>query len=670
MRLSKHPFTLIEEFEHLGNRYKIEIICKSNGSGVNKKLIVNDVDEYINSDATRKLSEIINPAITKYSSISEQGQSTLLLFQKPAERLKQFKEILGIDNINFIVQKLKDDIKENKSNIDILNAEINVLKGKSFILQDIPDLLGDEESLKVRIESLKVEKKLFESENNLYQKYLLDLDTYNKANSRVISYESDLESIVSKLQVNDTRLKKIPDYDSLLYENLLNKYSLLEKEKLRYDYEMGYYNKTIGEIKILQENISKVKELQKNNKPSRVKTCVYTVNILKEFQLELNSKKVELGNIISKIELAVKGKCPTCGQDFKVDKDGLLKNKENLLSDIELLETRILNISSELETYNKILLLEETKKVKYNSDGDIIKQYEEQLNNLLVIKPPELRSFDIDAIKIQIDEYKIIKNNYESIIKINSAIQTEIEILNNKRDLLFSQIQDLKLINKPLEMFKPIEFNDAEFEIIKKTLITLQNQKQEIKRIEEYNTKIVADRKLNNNIIINKENEVDKLHATNRILNSSKDLIDKDFSSWLVDRGCNFIKQKMNDFFTKSYGRYEVTFKQDKNSIDFFYNEIGGIPRPVVMASGFEKQILSIANRVALSSLQNLGFLIGDEMDSEAGAQDSIRMFEVLFNEKSFNQFFITTHKDDVKEFIEQRDDSQKFSLEGGNLVC
>ena len=57
-RQSKYDFIIKMQFEHLGNDYNIEI--NSTKTGVNKKLTIDNKDEFLNSSATKKLAEIIN----------------------------------------------------------------------------------------------------------------------------------------------------------------------------------------------------------------------------------------------------------------------------------------------------------------------------------------------------------------------------------------------------------------------------------------------------------------------------------------------------------------------------------------------------------------------------------------------------------------------------------
>jgi len=124
----------------------------------------------------------------------------------------------------------------------------------------------------------------------------------------------------------------------------------------------------------------------------------------------------------------------------------------------------------------------------------------------------------------------------------------------------------------------------------------------------------------------------------------------------------------MNLFFQKAYSKYTITFQQSKRSLDFFYGYQDMIQAPVEMASGYEKEVLSIAFRVALSSLQNLGLMSLDEIDSFASDEKSMKLFNTLFNESNIEQFFVITHNESSKEMIRNEYNVSAYELNEGKL--
>ena len=116
IKWGQNKFNLEMEFNYNGNNY----ILKVEGSkSAKKELIVNNTDTYKNSEATKYLATIIDPSITKYSCISEQGKTAQILFDTPTNRLKKLKEILGIDKLFEIVEDLKEEIKQINTDIEL-----------------------------------------------------------------------------------------------------------------------------------------------------------------------------------------------------------------------------------------------------------------------------------------------------------------------------------------------------------------------------------------------------------------------------------------------------------------------------------------------------------------------------------------------------------------------
>jgi len=143
----------------------------------------------------------------------------------------------------------------------------------------------------------------------------------------------------------------------------------------------------------------------------------------------------------------------------------------------------------------------------------------------------------------------------------------------------------------------------------------------------------------------------------------------KDFSAYRINKGAEHIKNRMNSIFQKGYGKYEITFEQDKSGIDFFYKEVGSdILNNVVMASGQEKAVLAVANRLALCSLQNLGILVLDEVDNNASDENSVKLFQTILNEKGFNQIWIISHCNATKEYLNNLVETTNYNIVDGQV--
>ena len=70
------------------------------------------------------------------------------------------------------------------------------------------------------------------------------------------------------------------------------------------------------------------------------------------------------------------------------------------------------------------------------------------------------------------------------------------------------------------------------------------------------------------------------------------------------------------------------------------------------MASGFEKDLLSLAFKVALCKLYNLSFAFFDEADGHSSDKNAEKLFKSLFTNGLFEQVFLISHKSTVKDVV------------------
>ena len=86
------------------------------------------------------------------------------------------------------------------------------------------------------------------------------------------------------------------------------------------------------------------------------------------------------------------------------------------------------------------------------------------------------------------------------------------------------------------------------------------------------------------------------------------------------------------------------------------------------MASGMERAVLAIAFRVALSSLNNLGLMILDEIDSDGSNERSMQLYEALLENVGSHQLFVITHCEETKEWLLQQNGSKEFNVINGKI--
>lgn len=669
----------INEYVRWGSK-KFEIGCDFVHKGVDfsytvegekaskKKLIINNKDIFLNSDATKELATYIDPTITKYSAISEQGRSTILLFDKAASRLAKLKEIFGVDKIQSITVQIKEEYDELNKKIDGLNKEIEILQNTKFELFDVPEV-EDIFIVKDEYEKLKAEKEKLESLQKLYDRFLDDQKKYIDATNKI----SDLTEQIILLEdkKNSYDLMHEPSFNIDDYNNAVELLNSLQKEKINFDHAMSKYIDSYNRLTVL---IQKEEELNKklyDLKLSRVKECEFSESDLISISKNISVLEADLIDLNRSLELANSGFCPTCKQEIKINSDdiifkigewkGLIKNELNKYSAIKLAIDEFNSTTNE----NRII------QVKKDSLNDELNRVKDQIIELEKIEKPIDPRLDrkINEAEKALNEIKEIQKEYNKCKAYNNDVEKQILNVESSISILKSKISDLLLIQDPVAVSKPKEFDYALFKSIEEKIIVHKQKEEERERIVAHNKKIEKDRIQNDVLINDKLAQVETGRREVSILQESRNVLEKEFSSYLIDKGTTFIKEKMNQFFHKTYGKYNISFIQDKNSVDFFYSSGENKITPVTMASGFEKQVISIANRIALCSIQNLGIMILDEIDDAGSADKSVKLFEQLLSEKSINQFFVVTHCDETKEMIKNYMDSKVYYIKNGVLI-
>lgn len=564
VRWGKDKFELEMEFTHQGKEYAY--VVKAGEKGTDRVLVV-DNEEFIGSDAVKKMKTIINPTLTLFSAISQQGESTAILFESPAERLSKLKSILGMDRVVEIVDQMRSDAKEKKDQANLLKAEIKTMQERRFAFMDVPKL-PDIKSIEEEFLGLGELKTTFVEQEIEYKNAL------NIYNNKIADYNSLLKILNNHNEV----VKKLQEKVATTQQQLA-------------DVEVS---RRLPAPSITQEEVEKF--------TSEGITCGHEVSVVKE-----------------RIDLIIKGKCPTCGKDYNGDITIEKQRLANLLERSKLIAETIHTAKLELEDYNKKRHDQDKRKVLFEERSSQLRE----LNKDLEDQQTKLKSL--------IDE------------------------------------SELAMKNMPQKPLQPTFEHELRYNELEKELVIYQQKLAEHQRVVQYNAE-QEKAKIDNQLSIQaKEKSVDDFLEEVTLLEESRNLLDKEFSAYLIEQGTSYISAKMNEFFQKSYGKYHISFKQDKKSVDFFYSD-GTKLASVMVASGFEKQSIAVAFRRALCSMQDLGLLGLDEIDSDAPASKSMELYKVLLNEGTFEQYFCISHKAETQSLLLNEYGAKGFYLEGGHL--
>jgi DNA repair exonuclease SbcCD ATPase subunit len=646
IKIGSDKFEIDIAFNHLSQKYQLQI--EGNKKGSEKILTVAGKDVYKNSQAVDYIETYIhNPKLTLASAITMQGKGSDILFEPNQKRIERLKQIFSIDKINNVGLHLKEKIEELKQRVREIEIENDTFRNSKYDDRVLDKNFSEEDiqSLKKQIFSMEKERDSVEQQKALYENFLVELEKYKKAQKDLSDTQDSISLKEKTISEKRRELHTIPAFDSI---------ELLEKER---DALLETTVRIKEEIYILDSYLQKQNKI--NLLEEKKKTFVLKrlprkpVELPSEIIQDIENLSNEIFALKSKRELVLLGKCPTCGQDYKEFSN--IEEFNQSLNDLTLKHDELVK---QVSSYNDALKSYEDT-TSYNDKQEIQKQaidsQIEELKKEIGVNPP---TTNLETLKENLresqDKEKVLKEKIEEV-KARSKRVTQ---LNNDIVLEEQNIQSLKNlmvvfqnITRPIVQEKPKDFDENEFNALQKKLEGQEKNKLEYESAVEYNNMIKALRESNKEKERNNCKILDELRNTIAIKDKTKKIIEKDFSSWLISNGTVFIKEKMNQFFQKSYGKFIIDLKTDEKSIDFYYSEDGQNFLNVAMASGYEKEILAISFRMALCSMQNLGFMILDEVDSFSKESNSLRLYESVLQE-DFNQIFAITHYENTKDFL------------------
>lgn len=640
VRWGKEHFKIYIEFEHLGVQYYYRIKYSSTST---KELKIGDV-EFKNSEASKKIKEIINSDLLLYSCFSEQGQSYSILTESPAERLKKFKSILGVDRLSNIIDYCKEEIKQKRSEEDKEVGQLHLLKNQKFIYQEVPDL-PDIQATKELFSKQEIEK----LEKEKFELLKSEWDRKFKTNQSLVLRESELKTLIESNKVKIFNLEKI-EFDPKHYQSLLEQKSNEELEFQKHQTEKLKYSSYLKEIKTINERIENITSKKSSLKLSRVQAPSISkedISILKEIQLKIS---VKLKEILNHISLAEQGKCPTCGSEFNHPIEELQKEKIEIEKEISDLKKQIVDGEIQHSTYEKKVEENKQTQIRIEEYTKEILDLQDKSNSITLIESPIEKVFNIEYIKDELEKLNLLRNKYDSQQEEHKRLTNQILIWEGELNSIV--IEDIGECPIPHKRFS---YNVELYDQLKKEINIYDQKVEEVNRIENYNKKIEIKEKEVKSLIKEKESIYYSILGEIKNMEEARNILEKQFSGFLIEKGTQYIEQQMNNFFQKCYNKYSVYFKQTENkkSIDFYYTDaLSERITSASLCSGFEKQLLSIAFRVALASITGLGFLILDEIDSDASDENSKALYSNLLESKLFSQIICITHHKETKHVL------------------
>lgn len=669
------PHFLINSFI-IDNKNTYEYNVKYSKSN-EKTLIINNTDRFSNSEASKKFAQIVDPNLAFYSSVSMQGQSTNVIFDSPAERANVLKKILGLDKLLDVSDLMKADISSQQMSLEKVSSQISVLDNLTYIYMQIPEIEPIDDIIS-QFEILESQKNIYERSFRKYQLYLDQVVQYNKVKEQIVNLTHQIDTIENEIVVLKTKFLPSLDYDNNRLLEISNLINSLNKEKHTYELQLSNISKLEEKKNYISSQIASKTDKMSNLNVSRIKMPEFneeqlssTIGLLKENQAEL---KILLKNKT----LFATGKCPTCDQPYhgdmnKLEADILTRNNEikRLEEQIAIMQTSLTVYSQALKNREFILSQKESlmKEITLlQEDVVTIQQQIDILNKNLTFNES---SHSLQIIQLNTESETLIAQQTEAkrVKDYNDSINNSILKLSNMLTVNTNTIESLKKQQEPSPVSEPIMYDSELYESLKRKISIHEANVINREKAITHNQIIQAKEKEDKDTLAKLIEQKEDFYRSIQIVSNSKSILDKDLSPYLLESGVVDIVNIMNNLFTKIHSQYEVSLKQEKKNLEFFYTTGDGINRPILMASGFERQIISLSFKLALTVLSGLGILFLDETDSDADESNSIVFYNTLLESNVLDQVFIVSHKPETVRHLINNFNARCFYMDNGNIV-
>lgn len=603
-----------------GSNIKIEVEIFSRGNS-NRKAIYKG-KEYTNSEVNSLLQSL---EMSYYYDIMMSQQDDEDITKMSAAKREQFlKKLLDfdfssqIDKVKTVQSSTKDNIIEKTSKIKVYKSFIEdnnktAEKLKSELLSD-DDIKQVHDKINVAQVEMKKANVELENENNTFEK------------RNILSQELDLLSkelslLKDKILLNENKREKIENYKKELEQ--------IQVEK----------DKKLQEIQQIKSEISDLdNECDALNKES-----INLTHKIDELTGDMSALDVNYRLLDNKYQAVSNGVCQTCGHKYET-------------SEIESFKQELEKCQADLNSI--IQQIRELKSSKTDLSKKIQDLNAERLSKVVQVQSFKETEFDIKTnfVESKIKELEAALLSGDDMVEINKNILSKESRKSELNDILAVSSIDNRPTLKSIIDDKQKEINSlneklSKNDILKKSILDTENK---ISGLEVDVAKL--------------EEDIKELYQIESKNNSVLGLLEKTFPNYLIVKTCEILQNEINNFIHTVFSEIEVRLFQNKKGVEFFYTtekskQTSWKKEDLInakIASGFEKSVLSMAFKVALSKAYNLPFAFLDEVDSAGTDQNSELLFKAIINGDIFEQVFIVSHKPFVRDTIKSIADKLK----------
>lgn len=600
-------------------KFDYKIYNKKYGAPMTRQISY-DGQDYHNSDASSFLQSF-NISFLDHIMFSMQGDRGIIKL-RPSERASLLKNVMNFKPSEKI-DILEQEILTSQEELTKSEIKKETLESQTETFHDLKRPLSETaiESHKVSLEKLKQELATLRVKEDRAKEVLETLKKKRDDREQSQNRKEALQRSITDSRVEISKIK------SQLLDTTKDLSALPTKEAI---------TKEVKELTTTAETERlKWKDLQET-----IETSTESIN----------NQVVSISQLSTHIKAHEKGECTECGQSTDPKKvPELLQTLEEKKKIIDTLK-QAKELAAEKESKaQEVMRAAKAKKAQL--------EYSIEQNVNLKIKYESM----ITRYNSRLDELETrIKKDSEYFEKLNNDVTTLSSEISELSAATVHALDTSSLLSDIQEVETILTNNRAVVE--KNDLLKDLNEKAQKAKDKRLDTikKLSA--------------KVDSLILSIQTAKECKRILETVLPNFRTIKMCAELEDYINEFVQAIRPGLVTKLYQNKAGIEFLYSP--HVPESdeewlsAKMASGFEKELLATAWRVALGKAYGLTTLFLDEIDSAANSLMSEKMFSELARVPDFEQLFIISHRSSIAlALTRERDNLSHYVAYNGEFM-
>jgi len=626
-----------------GKKIRSTISCA--GAGADRLVTVEgDPHQYKTpSEAIKALNRLLDPKRFMSTSFAKQHELDIIE-TGPAERREYLKKL---NDLTFVrpIRYLEAKLAVATSTLTSLRAEQRTLLDRAYSFIDLKTLPMTVDEYSCRVDEKAAAIRM--------------LAEIARERSKIPALEELISNIETEIASKKTRLATLQS-TAKSYEDDLTTASDPESMRSAENVLQQSYDRAIAELdkKILDHGLAR-EEIE----AEEVRVPPFKPEAYDEVVTLLGERRADLGSVNKKLMQIEKGVCPECGrpydtehkQDYEQQRDALGAS----ITELGARQTELLAAKKAREAAESINNGVAKKLAWHDAQRPIRDDEVKKLDESLVASVARAHK---DA-AAEVDRLRALAAAARSnIVDIESGIVgDEKRLLLEKTNLESARSYDADGALSSREAILVEQRDSASSIVAEYEEAAAYNRAAEASNAEVAREKSTDEARLL---------EIDGLvldgEKTSSRITAARDILKKELPSFIIGRIVSQIELHMNGFLEQTYrGRYRVSIKEDRDALRIVY---GPKDADVKRASGYERQIFSMAWKYAKERLDGVGILFLDEVDSEASDANS-RLFYQTIVKLPYEQIIAISHRPQTREMLRAEHRAQCFFIEDGKIL-